>query len=357
MITDCRPDKNPDVPLSLKSMVISKKFLKELFWTILFCLGGSFVLTYFTCVPCRQSTSAYITITFVSASIWFSMWTGNGLLADYTSTKISWTAYPIRRLIVGIVGTVVYSTSAIVVLTFLWNFILNNRYGSYYEVIVISLSITFVISLVLHSRAFLIGWKASHLEAEKFKRESIQARYDSLKSQVNPHFLFNSLNALTSLVYEDQDKAAKFIKQLSEVYRYLLDTRDREMVPMDQEMKFIESYLFLQKIRFGEKLRISISLTNERASVAPLAVQMLIENAIKHNVISEEDPLIIRVYTEGRYIVVENNLNKKSVLAEESSGLGLENIRHRYEFLSKQKIMVEDSNGKFIVRLPLLQTE
>jgi LytS/YehU family sensor histidine kinase len=172
---------------------------------------------------------------------------------------------------------------------------------------------------------------------------------------VSPHFLFNSLNALTNLVYEDQEKAVKFIKQLSEVYRYVLDTRDKEVVSLTEELKFLESYLFLQRIRFGNKLRVTIDLSGD-PMLAPLALQMLIENAIKHNIISEADPLNIRIFSEDGYLTVENNLQKKSVLGERSSGVGLDNIRKRYEFLTDREVKVLETPVSFVVKLPLLNS-
>jgi LytS/YehU family sensor histidine kinase len=154
-------------------------------------------------------------------------------------------------------------------------------------------------------------------------------------------------------VYEDQDKAVKFIKQLSEVYRYVLDTRDKEVVTLEEERKFLRSYLFLQQIRFGDKLKLQVELDGIQTLVAPLVLQMLVENAIKHNVVSEEDPLHIRIFSENGYIVVENDLQRKSVLVDDSPGLGLDNIARRYEFLSDKKMEVIQ-NGKFIVKLPLI---
>ena len=206
---------------------------------------------------------------------------------------------------------------------------------------------------MLTSRSFLFNWRQTAIDAEKFKRESTVAKFESLRNQVNPHFLFNALNALTNLVYEDQDKAVKFIKQLSEVYRYLLETRDKEIVPLEEEKQFLKSYLFLQQIRFGDKLKLDISLEGKPCMIPPLVFQMLVENAIKHNVISEDQPLCIRIYRESAYIVVENNLQKKEVLPTESPGVGLDNICKRYEFLTDKKVeIMRDRNFK--VRLPML---
>ncbi len=205
------------------------------------------------------------------------------------------------------------------------------------------------------SRSFLFNWKQADLNAEKLLRENLSARYENLKSQVNPHFLFNNLNALTNLVYEDQDKAAKFIKQLSDVYRYVLDTRDREVVPLEDELRFLQSYIFLQQIRFGDKLKIDVQLNGTKSLVAPLSLQMLIENAIKHNVISEENPLSVNVYADEQYLTVENNLQKKMVIKEDSPKMGLENIKKRYEYLSDKKVIVEESASKFAVHLPFIK--
>jgi LytS/YehU family sensor histidine kinase len=193
------------------------------------------------------------------------------------------------------------------------------------------------------------------INAEKFEREGIEAKYDALRNQVNPHFLFNSLNALTNLVYEDQGKAVTFIKQLSDVYRYVLDTREKEIVPLEEELKFLKSYSFLQQIRFGDNLKIDMMLNNVEGMVAPLSLQMLVENCIKHNIVSVDDPLSIRIFCEGGFLVVENIVNRKSSGSESSSGLGLDNIRNRYKFLSDIPVEVSDANGKFIVKLPILK--
>lgn len=311
-------------------------------------------MTYFTCKECRSSAQLYISVSLISVSYWAAMWLGNSWLGDYTSLKISWTARPLARLVVGVVSTIVYSVGGVLLITYFWSFFFKNIFGNYFEIAVITLIITFVISLVVHSYSFLVNWKKTLIDAEKFQKESIKAQYESLKNQVNPHFLFNSLNALTNLVYDSPDKAVKFIKQLSEVYRYVLETREKEIVPLSEELRFLESYLFLQQIRFGDKLQVEIHMEGIASGVAPLALQMLIENAIKHNEVSEDNPLHIKVYSDKSSIVVENNKQKKTVLKEDSPGLGLENIRRRYAFLNSAEMSVEDTPEKFIVRLPIL---
>jgi sensor histidine kinase YesM len=289
--------------------------------------------------------------------IWLFLWLGNAYLSNWIDSKIKWQEKPGQRLLVGIIAMLIYTISLVYALVFLYRWLFNfnvadDMRGFLYS----SVIITTIISMFMTSRSFLLNWRQTAIDAEKAKRESIRAQYDSLKNQVNPHFLFNSLNALTNLVYQDQDKAAKFIKQLSEVYRYVLDSRDKEVVLISEELKFLQSYLFLQQIRFGDKLNVQIDIKQTEGRIAPLALQMLVENAIKHNVISEDDPLTILIYRQEENLIVENTLKRKQILAEDSSGLGLENIKRRYEFLSNKMVIVKESGTKFKVALPILPT-
>ena len=331
------------------------RFQKEKYWqVIIFSVIGASIMTYFSCSSCSQDLGKFLMTAFFSSVMWSMMWIGNSELTHYISTRISWVDFPVRRLTVGIISTVVFTVLVAIGLLKSWEFAWSIKFSSYNEFIIISLVITFLISFFMHGREFLLQWRQSAVSAERYQKESMAATYESLKSQVNPHFLFNSLNALTNLVYEDQDKAAKFIKQLSEVYRYVLDTRNREVVPLEEELKFLESYAYLQQIRFGNKLSIELSLDGLNSLVAPLALQMLIENAVKHNEVSEENPLHIRLYHQDDCIVVENNLKRKNLMGEPPSGLGLENISKRYEFLSNRKVEVNSHNNKFVVRLPVI---
>jgi LytS/YehU family sensor histidine kinase len=326
-----------------------KKRISLFPWIVL----GGVTMTLFLCTSCRSSMKYFLSVSALTITCWALMWFGNEYLHEYLDEKIDWTRHAIRRLIVGLVVMLLYTVPTIWVVLTLTEMLSSLNIGAISKTIYMSVGITLVISVLLTSRSFLFNWRKTAIDAEKFKRESTVAKFESLRNQVNPHFLFNSLNALTNLVYEDQDKAAKFIKQLSEVYRYLLDTRDTEIVPLEEEKKFLSSYLFLQQIRFGDKLKLTVSLDEKKCMVAPLVLQMLVENAIKHNIISEQSPLSIKIYTDGDYIVVENNLQKKEDSGEASPGIGLENIRRRYEFLTDKKVDVIERD-KFIVRLPMI---
>lgn len=319
---------------------------------ILTLFGFLMTMAGLSCRDCKFPSAEFWILGSFTSLVWVVLWKGNDYLGAYISSKISWLKFPVKRFFIGVVSTFAFTLASIYLLSAIWKaiFDVNISYGVLYSVI-----ITVIISLFLHGRAFLLNWQQSKIDAERLQRENIAGKYEALKNQVNPHFLFNSLNALSNLVYEDQDKAVKFIKQLSEVYRYVLDTRDQEIVTLDQEIRFLESYIYLQQIRFENRLNVDMKISDRSVYVTPLALQMLIENAIKHNVVSADDPLKIRVYQENGHVVVENNLQRKEILGEPSAGVGLENIVKRYELLTDKKVEVVNGPEKFIVKLPLLE--
>lgn len=293
-----------------------------------------------------------------SGFMWLFFWKGNGYIVDFWNSRISWLQKPVKRFIVGFISVLIYTPSVLIVLNGIYNLFpnINIRLGGLD--VIISVVITFLITFFLFAKEFLANWRKATIESERIKKEQMATKYESLKNQVNPHFLFNSLNALTNLVYEDQDRAADFIRKLSKVYRYVLDTRAQELVSIAEELKFVDSYLTLQKARFDDKLKVNIDLKEyQQRMIPPISLQILIENAIKHNVISDEDPLEINVSVEDERLVVKNNLQKKNIPVEESAGMGLPNIIARFEFLTDQKVEIIDGPEEFIVKLPLLQIE
>ena len=331
---------------------------KELLSSIpIFFFGG--VTNILWCTDCYSSWETLLNERFsfvFSGLMWVLLWRGNGLVSDYISTKISWLENPAKRFIYGSIGVVLYSPAAVYFLYLMAWWTLNIRITGVGSIMLIAIGVTFVISFFLNAAEFLRNWKQTALDAERLKKEQMATKYESLKNQVNPHFLFNSLNALTNLVYEDQDLAADFIRQLSKVYRYVLDTRSKEVVSLETEMKFVESYLFLQRIRFDDKLKVEIATKGyEDYMLPPLALQMLLENAIKHNTIAKLEPLTIKIWVKDEMLVVENNLQIKNIPLEESSGMGLANIKARYEFLSDKPVLIEQTQEVFRVELPLLK--
>lgn len=203
---------------------------------------------------------------------------------------------------------------------------------------------------------FMEKFKSAELKAEQFKKASIEAQFEALRNQINPHFLFNCLNALSNLVYKDADTSAKFIAQLSNVYRYLLYSQQSKIVSLQEELEFVDSYLYLLKIRFGENIFVIKNITTdvEKHHIAPATLQMLIENAIKHNVVSGKTPLKIAISASNGSITVSNNLQEKEI-KEPSAHVGLKNIMKRYEFLSNKPVEIVKNDQEFIVKVPLVK--
>ena len=219
-----------------------------------------------------------------------------------------------------------------------------------------SLLITFMISSIYASVAFFLEWKENLLRTQALEKANLEARYDTLRNQVNPHFLFNSLNTLLMLV-NDNPVASKYVESISEIMRYMLQSRDKEAVLLRDELKIARDYVFIQQSRFGDKLQVDFDVPEKYYHFAtpPLALQMLLENAIKHNVVSKEDPLKVKVYIhENQFIVIENTVKAK-IDKDPSTGVGLENIHNRYLHLAGKNIVVKQENGKFVVMLPLFE--
>jgi LytS/YehU family sensor histidine kinase len=196
--------------------------------------------------------------------------------------------------------------------------------------------------------------------AEKavLERQNLESQLEGLRNQVNPHFLFNSLNTLIYLIPEDSEKAVRFVQQLSKVYRYVLESRDSKLIPLSDELDFLKSYIFLLKERFGDNLEVDIKDLDKKrdTAIVPLTLQMLFENAIKHNVISTGKPLRIEVFAQNGHLVVRNNLQKKNQVMD-STGVGLQNIRDRYRMLTDQDVNVIMSQQYFTVVLPLVEVD
>lgn len=220
----------------------------------------------------------------------------------------------------------------------------------------ISLLITLLIIAIYESSYFLSKWKQALFKTEELKRENIISQFETLKSQVNPHFLFNSLNTLTVLIEENPTTAVRFVNQLSQVYRYVIQSKEKELTDLKTELDFTASYLFLLQNRFEKNLQIdsAIPANFHGKKIAPLCLQMLIENAIKHNVVSSDRPLKIEIYLEGEdYIAVKNNLQLKH-FSEENNGIGLPNIINRYSLLTEKEVKIVVTDTEFKVSLPLL---
>jgi two-component system, LytTR family, sensor kinase len=213
------------------------------------------------------------------------------------------------------------------------------------------------VGAVYESIRFFQLWKTTAVEKEHLERAHLASQLEGLRNQVNPHFLFNSLNTLTYLIPEAPDKAVRFVQQLSKVYRYVLESRDDRVIPLQTELDFLQAYIFLLHERFGDNLQVEMGTINlGNTAIVPLTLQMLFENAIKHNIISTHKPLKIEVFMENGHLIVRNNLQKKNQVMD-STGVGLQNIRDRYRMLTEQDVEVIASQQYFTVILPDIQIQ
>ena len=220
------------------------------------------------------------------------------------------------------------------------------------------LSTTFVSIMILaiyESMYAFDMWSMGVTQYERLKKENVQAQLDALKNQVNPHFLFNSLNTLAALIPENSDLAVKFVEKLSKVYRFVLEIKDKQYISLAEELKALDAYIFLLKMRFGENIQFTrlIKEEDQQLFLIPLSIQMLIENAVKHNVISNNKPLHIELFVEENYVVVKNNLQLKKQI-QSSTQTGLMNIKKRYALLSNKAPVFISDDAFFIVKLPFI---
>jgi histidine kinase len=293
----------------------------------------------------------------ITYAIWLAMWFGNGFVAHQLDNVYSWLENPGKRLFLGFLGAALYSALAMFALEWVIRIGFNIDISGGSNINIISaVVISVLVIMVLLLKEFLLSWRALALQEEKIKNEVLTSNFEMLKSQVNPHFMFNSLNTLTSLIYQNQDLAAKYVGQLSHVYRSVLTTNKSEVITIAEELKTLDSYIFLQSIRFEGRFNVEVALSDEvkQKSIPPMVLQMLIENCIKHNEITEEKPLKIKVYQEGEMVCVQNTKAPKQVLPGDKSSIGLQNIKARYKMLSDIPVQILDKGNEFIVKLPLL---
>ena len=222
--------------------------------------------------------------------------------------------------------------------------------------IVNAMLIMFIILALKVSRLYFKQSKQLFEYNSKIQKELYLSKYESLKNQVNPHFLFNSFSVLSSLINSDPTLAEEFLGKLSRMYRYILDNQDNQMVTLDKELKFAETYMFLLKVRHEDSVVFDVDLRLNLSDyrIPTLSLQMLIENAIKHNTFSTQSPLTIRIFSEQQYVVVQNESRKRPD-AVVSTKLGLENIRNRFSYETDREVVVEELKGFFTVKLPVLQ--
>ena len=319
-------------------------------------------LLHFINKPGEENHNVFLDF-FTSIVITILVWEGNLRLDDWLNQKFPWVGNAGKRIVIELLSSMIYSAVAIYCSMLFFNeFVcplpVASKAAFMSTAMIIGVMVSFILLTVEIGAQFFKNWKASLIEIEHHKTEVVQAQLQNLKNQINPHFLFNNMSVLSSLVYKDQDKAVDFIKQLSKVYRYLLDNKERELVTLEDELTFIRSYTYLLQIRFDTNIKFTIEVENSALQklVPPMAIQILVENAIKHNAISEELPLSVSITNYENELVVTNNLQLRTN-TEPSSKTGLKNIKDRYHYFTDKPVEIIENNNSFVVKIPLLQSK
>lgn len=221
-----------------------------------------------------------------------------------------------------------------------------------------AINIFMVLSVILSifGYRFFVRWKMEKLAAAELEKEKAKVQYDNLKNQLNPHFLFNSLSSLNSLIFENPQLASDFLQQLSKVYRYVLENKEKNLVTVQTEVSFVNYYVQLLKTRFDGSLNVNFDLSEEakEKKIVPVTLQVLFENAVKHNITSKNSPLNITVKNENGFLFVKNNLQKKDAI-DSSNGQGLGNLKNLYRYISREEVSIAETEKEFVVKIPLIE--
>lgn len=295
----------------------------------------------------------------VTSTLYF----GCKTIIDWLHKVLPWDKNITKRILTEIVLVFSYTSTAqyILILIFKGSIVYQEvEWTSAFvaEQILFGNTVTLIVVAILEGEYFLRKWRESLVNAERLKTENIQSQYDSLKAQLDPHFLFNSLNVLSSLIEKDSEKAKQFIEDFAKVYRYVLEVKNEMVVPLRSELQFMDSYINLQKIRFEDGLHVKRNIQSQHLDqyVLPLSLQEVVGNAIKHNEVSSEKPLVIEIISSEDGVLVKNNLQLRTEKVE-STGVGLNNLTKRYHLLSSHKPDFRILDLEYQATLPLIEAE
>jgi hypothetical protein len=342
-------------------MKVSRQFIRMEITGLVILLTGSFLILFL--FDGKEMFSSF-TRFFRGISYGFvfglCFWQGNYFIAQTAGERLNWRknakkANTITLLFIFFYGVLVSICIPFIYYKYVFHVPPDKLYGHIIGGSFTGLTIDFAIVGIYYSGFLAKYWMQSIQREEQLKQENLISKYEALKNQVNPHFLFNSLNTLAGIVEKDSITATQYIKKLSDIYRYVLEQKDKETVSISEELQFAEDYIYLQKMRYGAGLNFVSGIMDRNGQVAPLALQILIENAIKHNVIADDQPLHIELLEDQDHYVIKNNLQRKKTM-HQNSRIGLDNLFKRYEFLSSGKVEIQENGYEFIVRLPIIKS-
>ena len=335
---------------------------QKLIWHLKILAGAVFISFIFglilqqKLIPDQFGLMLAMTFTQLEIFIWLGAWFFTGIKVDSPNFK--------RKIIIRLL---IFYVTVLFLASFLFMAVYAIQYAVHYDDFTQFFAVLFNIELkgfIMATFAgftigavffFYVQWAEAVDRVQKLREEKLIFQYETLKSQVNPHFLFNSLNTLLSLVRSEPELSEKFVQKLSAIYRYILENREKELVPLSAELDFVNDYFYLQKIRDDDKIELKTELNiNSDALIVPVSLQLLVENALKHNSSTRKQPLEIIIHNEGLdKVVVRNQLHKKTQLAD-SSKIGLKNLNERCRLILNREIEILETAEEFIVKIPIL---
>lgn len=342
---------------------MKRKNIITLFWISL----ATSMFFFFVFTDERNIENFILTI-LISFIYSFVLGFGNWGINDFLNKKFPWSEATTKRAVISIISILIANIVMVYFCNYL-NFVVIQKTatveeyfsGKYNFINWFTINIALLISAFLHAKSFMEELKKTskkEVVEQKLIARSANAQFESLKNQLDPHFLFNSLNVLSSLIDENPKQAQKFTASMSKIYRYVLEQKDKELVTVEDEIEFAKTYCELLKTRFEDSVDFEFNINSEdlKQFVVPLSLQLLLENCIKHNFATSSRPLIIKVFSENDTLCIENNLQVREQM-KESAGIGLANIVQRYSLLTKRNVFIEKSDDYFKVKLPMLLTK
>lgn len=340
---------------SMKSIVLNERIIR--------IIGIPLVSVFFVFVYSYNELTTPLVILrefLISLTFTFTLWEGNRAIVYNLRKRYPHNEQTARRLLIQALVSIIFTIGVSLLIANVLsklNIPLCAPGEQLLHAFLNLIPTTFVIS-VYEGAYFFDEWKKNFQRSEALAKENIRSQFEALKSQLDPHFLFNSMNTLAALIEPDNADAQKYLEQLSDVYRYVLVSRQKETVPLREELEFVRSYIYLNKTRYRDNLNVQNDIPDDSLDqkVAPLSLQILVENALKHNVISKDRPLTLSITVDRHgYVVVENNLQIKNTLeGNKSTKTGLQNIINRYALLTPTPVEVNQSAELFSVRIPLM---
>ena len=337
-------------------MALSKKFRNQLIVSVI-VTAAVFLTLYFT----QADKELYLTAGWLVITL-ILVWVSNHFLTKQLDKKYPWLEYGNKRYYWQLGIGILLSLVIINVSYFAVKFGLTTDPPDQAQILSMNINGLLVLLPTISINfgiQFLSNWKTAQVNSETFQKETIRAELTTLKNHLDPHFLFNNLNILSSLISVDTELSQTYLEKFADVYRNILKSSKEELVTLNDELRFIASYLYLLEIRFEDTIQTFIDIEGEAHTkyIPPLTLQMLIENAIKHNIISEIRPLKIHISCQNGYLSIKNGLREKKVESRNSGKSGLDNIKKRYSYFTDKEVQVFKNPDNFIVKIPLIDLE